>query len=121
MKETVQAELRTLGSKQATEVDAIPDDLSLMEIADRVVRGKLKLGAQQMRLLIELLPYHAPKLMAVANMTEGSFGKLLDAAIERSNGPLKLIEARPIPAEPEEPIEHDASEMKGPFKKLERY
>jgi hypothetical protein len=43
--------------KLVTEVPtAISDDIPLDEIADKVVRGKLKLSPPQMRLLIELLP-----------------------------------------------------------------
>ena len=38
----------------------IPDNVSYDEIADRVVRGKLKLSREQLRLLIELLPYWKP-------------------------------------------------------------
>jgi hypothetical protein len=87
----------------------------------RVVSGKLDLGAQQMRLLIELLPYHAPKLMAVANVTEGSFAKMLDAAIDKSNRAMKSIEARPLDTPAEEPIEHAASELKGPMSQLRRW
>jgi hypothetical protein len=41
-------------------------DIPLLEFADSVVRGKMKLSPPQMRLLIELLPYHAPRLTAVA-------------------------------------------------------
>jgi hypothetical protein len=113
------ADPANLEIRKDPEPEPISDDISLLELADKVVRGKLKLGAQQMRLLIELLPYHAPKLMAVANVTEGSFAKLLDRAIERSNGPLKLIEARPL--EKPQSGEHPAEELKGPFTKLERY
>jgi hypothetical protein len=40
----------------------IPDDIPLIELADQVVRGKIKLNPQQMRMLIEILPYMAPKL-----------------------------------------------------------
>src|SRR5215472_15656491 len=87
----------------------IPDDVPYDEIADRVVRGKLKLSREQMRLLIELLPYHRPKLTAVATaaLDGRSFGELLDKAIERSQRPLKLIEAAPVPVHPPE-------ELKGP-------
>jgi len=70
-----------------------------------------------MRLLIELLPYHAPKLTAVAHVTDGSFGALLDAASERSSKPLKLIEAKAEPAEQQ----HDPSELKGPMSQLCRW
>jgi hypothetical protein len=76
------------------------------------VRGKLKLGAQQMRLLIELLPYHAPKLMAVANVTEGSFARMLDRAIEvRDENAMKLIEAKPEPVESEAQFEPKPAEQ----------
>jgi len=50
----------------------IPDNIPLMQLADMVVRGKL--SPSQMRLPIELLPYHAPKPTAVAHITDGSFG-----------------------------------------------
>ena len=36
--------------------------MSLQEIADQVVRGKLRFSPQQVRVLIELLPFHMPKL-----------------------------------------------------------
>jgi hypothetical protein len=82
---------------------AIPDDIPIMQLADAVVRGKMKLSPPQMRLLIELLPYHAPKLTAVATATlDGkSFAELLDKALERSASvrPLKLIEARADPTD----------------------
>ena len=96
--------------------EAIPDHIPLMQIADMVVRGKLKLSQPQMRLLIELLPYHAPKLTAVAttSLDGGSFAALLDKAIERSRAPLKLIEAEPVE-------QHPPEEMKGPMKGLRRY
>jgi hypothetical protein len=94
---------------------AIPDDIPLLELADSVVRGKMKLSPPQMRLLIELLPYHAPKLTAVATTAiEGhSFAELLDKAIERSQRPLKLIEARPVQPLP-------ASELTRPFPRMKR-
>src|SRR5262249_8733939 len=102
--------------KLVTEVPtAIPDDIPLEEIADRVVRGKLKLSPPQMRLLIELLPYYRPKLTAVATaaLDGNSFGELLDRAIarqERAKQPPPLIEAKalPVPTVP-------ASALKRPF------
>ena len=42
-------------------VEPIPDNISLPELADQVLRGKRKLSRYQMRLLIELLPYHINK------------------------------------------------------------
>jgi hypothetical protein len=58
----------------------IPDNIPLPEVADRVVRGKLTLSREQLRLLIELLPYHMPKLSAVAH-AHFDFAKELDKAI----------------------------------------
>src|SRR5215472_18973582 len=51
---------------ESDQVDPIPDDISITELAEDVVRGKRKLSQPQMRMLIELLPYYAPKLTAVA-------------------------------------------------------
>jgi hypothetical protein len=59
-------------------------------------------------MLIEMLPYIAPKLSAtaIATMDGKTFAEALDRAIERSNGPLLLnsrVEELP------------ASELKKPF------
>ena len=106
--------------KLVTEVPtAIPDDIPLEEIADRVVRGKLKLSPPQMRLLIELLPYYRPKLTAVATaaLDGNSFGELLDRAIARQERakqpPPKMIEGNAVEV-------HPASELKGPMARLRR-
>jgi hypothetical protein len=48
----------------------IPDNIPLIELADMVVRGKVKLSPPQQRMLIEMLPFVAPKLTAVAYMRE---------------------------------------------------
>jgi len=37
--------------------EPIPDDVPLDQLAEQVVRGKVKLGREQLRMLIELLPY----------------------------------------------------------------
>src|SRR5262249_48219123 len=87
--------------------EVIPDDIPLMELADKVVRGKLKLSPPQQRMLIEMLPYIAPKLSAtaIASMDGQSFAEALDRCIERSGikplPPPKVIEAtvEQIPAE----------------------
>ena len=67
--------------------ETIPDDLSLLELADQVVRGKIKLSAQQMRMLIEMLPYVAPKLLAVGHgsIHDMGFASRLDRALARSD------------------------------------
>jgi hypothetical protein len=78
------------------EEQAIPDDIPLIELADMVVRGKIKLSPPQQRMLIEMLPFIAPKLSAVGYMREAeTFATRLERAIERSNR-AKLIEAKVI-------------------------
>jgi hypothetical protein len=66
---------------------------------------EVKLSPQQMRAMIELLPFHAPKLSAVgvSHLTGQDFASALDRAIQRSHGgpPIKLIEALPVD------VEHD--------------
>ncbi len=63
-----------------------------------VVRSKVKLSPPQMRMLIEMLPFVAPKLSAVAiNALNGQdFASRLDRCIERSNAARfpRLIEAK---------------------------
>jgi len=81
---------------------AIPDNVPLMELAEMVVRGKVKLSAQQQRMLIELLPFIAPKLSAVANVNGQDFASLLDRRLERiaKRGP-RLLEDLRFKREPE--------------------
>src|SRR5262249_23634118 len=100
---TVDAALAKL--EQQDEV--IPDDIPLMELADRVVRGKIRLSPPQQRMLIEMLPYIAPKLSATAvtTMNSQSFAEALDRAISRSKGPVLLNSPPELPAE----------ELKRPF------
>src|SRR6516162_347057 len=83
--------------RQAHQVDAIPDDISITELAEDVVRGKRKLSQPQMRMLIELLPYYAPKLTAVAvgYLKGQDFYTRLDRAVDRSEK-AKLIEGKVI-------------------------
>jgi hypothetical protein len=73
--------------RQAQGVTDIPDNIPLPELAEQVVRGKVKLTPPQMRMLIELLPFHMPKLSAVGvgYMTNATFAERLDQAIERSD------------------------------------
>ena len=78
-----------LSSKQIlVEDEVIPDDIPLMELADKVVRGKVKLAQQQLRMLIEMLPYIAPKLSAtaIATMDGKTFAEALDRARSKSGG-----------------------------------
>ncbi len=77
--------------------EPIPDDVPLPELAEQVVRGKVKLGRDQMRMLIELLPYLRPKLTAVAlgHLTSEDFYSRLERAINRSER-ANLIEAHAV-------------------------
>src|SRR6516162_6327272 len=80
--------------------EPIPDDIPILELAEQVVRGKRKLSREQMRMLIELLPYYAPKLTAIAvgTLNGQDFYTRLDRAVERSER-AKLIDARAIEVE----------------------
>jgi hypothetical protein len=80
------AELIEAHQKRLDNSEPIPDDLSLDQIADDVVRGKRTLSPPQMRLLIELLPYYRPKLTAVAHY-QGSFAEALEQALRATARP----------------------------------
>jgi hypothetical protein len=81
----------------AEEHVGIPKEISLLEAAEKVARGELKISPQQIRMLIEILPYIAPKLsaMAVTAMSANDFAAKLDRAIARSDR-AKLIEGKAI-------------------------
>jgi hypothetical protein len=93
--EEIEAHQRRLDAQVA---EPIPDDIPLTEIADMVVRGKLKLSPQRQRMLIELLPYTAPKLAVQANVSSNDLGKLLDARLDKlakkAQGPLMIEDLR---------------------------
>jgi hypothetical protein len=98
MSQGIAAVLDRIEAQQNAE--PIPDDIPLIQLADMVVRGKVKLSPPQMRMLIEMLPFVAPKLSAVGYMREADmFATRLERAIERSNG-AKLIEARAVEVPP---------------------
>jgi hypothetical protein len=82
--------------------EPIPDNIPIPELAEHVVRGKVKLTPPQLRMLIELLPFHLPKLSAIAvgRLTGEDFATRLDRAVEASNR-AKLIEGRVIDSESE--------------------
>jgi hypothetical protein len=63
----------------------IPDDIPLLELADMAVRGKVKVSPPQQRMLIEMLPFVAPKLTAVAHLREADTFARLEKCITRSN------------------------------------
>ncbi len=93
-------ELVDLSVRKVEPDGSIPDDISITELAEDVVRGKRKLSQPQMRMLIELLPYYAPKLTAVAvGWQKGEdFYTRLDNAVSASEKAkvVKLIEAQVI-------------------------
>jgi hypothetical protein len=75
-----------IAARTAAENEPIPDDIPLIELADMVVRGKVKLSPPQMRMLIEMLPFVAPKLSAIGYVREmDTFAARLERAIARSN------------------------------------
>jgi hypothetical protein len=80
--------------------EPIPDNIPLPELAEQVVRGKVKLTPPQMRMLIELLPFHMPRLSAVGvgYLNDNTFAQRLDRAIDRSDR-ARLIEGRAIEVE----------------------
>ena len=57
--------------RTAAKADCIPDGMTIPELAEQVVRGKIKLSPAQQRMLIELLPFYMPKLSAVGYLHEG--------------------------------------------------
>src|SRR5215472_9783625 len=112
------ADPENLKVPEEPEVPEIPDDIPLMELADRVVRGKIRLSPPQQRMLIEMLPYIAPKLSAtaIATMDGLDFAAALDRCIERSG-------VKPLPLPPPKQIEAkveqvSAETMKKPFSRL---
>jgi hypothetical protein len=62
-----------------------------------VMRGEVKLSPQQMRAMVELLPFHAPKLssVGVGFLSANDFASRLDRAIDRSDK-ARLIEGHAI-------------------------
>ncbi len=61
--DTILPELELLEAKQQQH-SVIPKGVTAPELADMVMRGEVKLSPQQMRAMVELLPFHAPKLTA---------------------------------------------------------
>jgi hypothetical protein len=80
--------------RQQADSDLIPDHIPLPELAEQVVRGKVKLTAAQMRMLIELLPYHVPKLstVGIGFLNAQDFASRLERAVNRT---MKVIEHEP--------------------------
>ena len=93
-------ELVDLSVRTVEPDDTIPDDISITELAEQVVRGKRKLSQAQMRMLIELLPYYAPKLSAMAvGWREGQDMASKMYALERRNARFEKIKLKLIAGE----------------------
>lgn len=102
------------------ELETVPDDISMPELVDGVIRGKYKLDPLQSRVLVAWMPHFAPKLSATANVTvDGSFAERLECCLERSEGPLRLNGPNTIEHEEHEELV-SASEMKKPFPRAHR-
>jgi hypothetical protein len=94
---------------------AVPDDMDLWDVAVAVVRGKLTLSKDQMRVLIEMFPYLRSKLSTTTNVNiDGtkSFAEALDRCIERSRSPVLRLNGPVEPLPPEE--------LKRPFQRTHR-
>jgi len=66
------------------------------------MRGEVKLSPQQMRAMVELLPFHTPKLSSVAigTLDGTTFAERLERAVERSDR-AKLIEGSAVQVDEE--------------------
>jgi hypothetical protein len=92
----------------------VPKGIRALGLLQMVYRGEITLSQQQIRAAIEALPFESPKLTALTvGHFEGSFADALERAIERSQRPLKLIEAKPVQPLP-------ASELTRPFPRMKR-
>jgi hypothetical protein len=91
------------------------DAITAHEFLQEIYRNEEVALPVRMRAAIESLPFETPKLASTTNLNfDASFAVLLDKAIERSQRPLKLIEAQPVPTQ------QSAEELKGPMSRLRR-
>ena len=98
--------------RREIEEEPIPDNIPLQVIADEVVRGKRQLSRDQMRLLIELLPYYLSKLPTTTHVNF-NYAEQLEKelrAIERSKQAIPLLKVIDGTVE-----QVSAAEMKRPF------
>ena len=102
LKDTILPELQALEAKQQQHT-VVPKGVTAPELADMVMRGEVKLSPQQMRAMVELLPFHAPKLssVVVGTLDGTTFAERLERAVNRSER-AKLIEGRVVQVD-----EHD--------------
>ena len=102
--------------EEQNRVDPIPDDISITELAEDVVRGKRKLSAAQLRMLIEILPYYAPKLSAMqVGWRDGQDMASKMYTLERRNArfekiKLKLIAGECVNSSEAQVIEHEPND-----------
>ena len=96
------------------EPGVIPDNITMQELVDGVIRGKYKLGPSQLRVLVAWMPHFAPKLSAAAVITgDGkTFAEALERCIARSRQPPQLNGTVQ---------EIDASELKKPMSRYRRF
>jgi hypothetical protein len=99
LKDTILPELQSLEAKQQ-QTSVIPKGVTAPELADMVMRGEVKLSPQQMRAMVELLPFHAPKLssVGVGYVNAQDFASRLERAVNRSES-ARLIEGRAVEVE----------------------
>ena len=113
MSDRIGAALDQIEAEQQEQL-ILPDDMDLWDVAVAVVRGKLMLSPQQMRMLIEMFPYFRPKLSAtaIASIDGQTFAEALERCIERSQSPPRLNG----PVEPLPP-----QELKQPMSRYRRF
>ena len=84
----------------------VPKGIRALGLLQMVYRGEITLSQQQIRAAIEALPFESRKLTAIGVGHYEGIAELLDKAIERSQRPLKLIEAKLV--EPHQPPNSNA-------------
>ena len=99
-----------IAAEATQDEQSIPSDIPLMELADMVVRGKVKLSPPQQRMLIEMLRFVAPKLSAIGFVRDAdTFAARLEKCIARSDKvrrePPRLIEDLRFKRGPDDPRE----------------
>ena len=98
--------------------EAVPDNITMPELVDGVIRGKYQLSPMQLRVLVAWMPHFAPKLSATANVTvDGSFAERLERCLERSQSAPMLNSPKVI--EPEELV--TSTDLKKPFQSFRRF
>ena len=94
------------------EEPAIPDDITMVELVDGVIRGKWKLSPSQLRVLVAWMPHFAPKLGVTVNVTR-SLADALDREIEALNRCIARSSSPPLLNGTVEPL--PLEELKRPF------